>query len=111
MTPGKLELTEYPMTKEDELMVKRFGDNHDYIFRNIGELREGYLNQYVAVYDKKVVGHGTDLQEIYDRLREKYPMKDYVTIVVEFVSERDEELAYGSGNCTTPYTQLAAPVA
>jgi len=109
MKPVKPKLTKHPMTEEDALSLKRFGGNHDYVFRNIGELRESYLNQYVAVYDGKVVDHGTDLQEIYDRLREKYPMKEYDTIVVKFVPEKDVKFLFASGSSAAPYAQPVVP--
>jgi len=36
MKPVKPKLTKHPMTEEDALSLKRFGGNHDYVFRNIG---------------------------------------------------------------------------
>ena len=49
------------------------------------------------------------MQEIYDRLREKYPMKEYDTIVVKFVPEKDVKSLFASGSSAAPYAQPVVP--
>ncbi|MBI5148694.1 hypothetical protein HZA33_03365 [Candidatus Pacearchaeota archaeon] len=50
---------------------KRNREDLEFYTNNHKRLRREYPDQWVAIYDKKVVGHGKDLEKLCDELTEK----------------------------------------
>ena len=77
------------MTTIEEM--KAFEANSIWIGSHYRELREKYPDEYVAVWEERVVEHGPEIPAIMESLRGKYP-DDYRHIPVEFVNSEDIEL-------------------
>jgi hypothetical protein len=74
-----------------EQQLKQFEKDTDWIFAKYSELANRYPEEYVAVYECKVVDHGNDLNRLMERLRTKYD--DAATsMAIQYVSPRKDEL-------------------
>ena len=71
--------------------LKQFEKDMDWISGKYSELAEQYPEEYVAVYDCKVVGHGNDLNRLMKQLKTKYG-EVATRIAIQYVSPRKDEL-------------------
>ena len=55
------------------------------------KLKKRYAEEYVAVYQEKVIGHDADLDRLMARLEQSYPGKSG-KIAVEYVSAKQVEM-------------------
>jgi hypothetical protein len=74
-----------------EQKLDQFEADSIWLDQHYDQLKEQYLDQYVAVYGKTVVDHGKNLDTLMKRLRKKYG-KEAGDIVVEFIPKEEEIL-------------------
>lgn len=70
--------------------LHKFDKNMKWFQDNYEKLRELYAEEYVAVYNEKVVMHNKDVRTLIAQLRKRY--KDIGAVVIEFVSKEKYEL-------------------
>ena len=71
--------------------IKKFEENSRWFSRHYDELSRKYPDEYVAVYNCRIVDHDRDLDRLISRINRKYKDSSRV-IAVEFVSSRKVEL-------------------
>ena len=78
------------ITKERKEQFKRFEKNVDWFQSNYDELKQKYKDEYVAIDNQEVLGHGPDLERLIEEMRRKH--KDLGPFVVEFLTEKKLQL-------------------
>ena len=71
--------------------IKEFESNTKWIDDHYQELKAKYPDEYVAVWNEKVVGHGMELPSLMETLWKCYP-EDYRHTPVEYISTEDVHL-------------------
>lgn len=91
------------MEGNEVITIESLGLNRDHIIQTIEEkrsngnwmrehkqqLREKYPDEYVAVYNEKVVSHSDDLAVLLVKLRKKYKGKDLSTFAIDLITKED----------------------
>jgi phosphohistidine phosphatase SixA len=65
--------------------------NDEWLNENYKKLKADYNNQWVAILNRLVVGHNTDLEKLVKELRNQYP-DSYNQIAVEYVTSEELDL-------------------
>ena len=71
-----------------EIMLK-FKANSRWMFDHLDDLRKDHLNEYIAVYDQKLVDGDKDFKRLVDRLRARYT--EIRSIVIEYIAEKNSD--------------------
>jgi hypothetical protein len=58
--------------KDQELSFDRFAQDMDWIEDQYENLKEKFPEEYVAVFDREVIGHNSDFEKLLEELRSKY---------------------------------------
>ncbi|MEE9115279.1 MAG: DUF5678 domain-containing protein [Thermoplasmata archaeon] len=66
--------------------LRTFRKSTSWITKNVQKLRSKYPDQYVAVYDRKVIGTDLDFDLLFKRLEGKYNMSH---VVIEFIPSEE----------------------
>jgi hypothetical protein len=66
--------------------LRSFSRSTSWITKNIQTLRSKYPDQYVAVYDRKVIGTNVDFDLLFKRLKGKYNMSH---VAIEFIPSEE----------------------
>lgn len=72
-------------------VLSGYEENAKWLSNNYEELKKQFNGEWVAVLNKTVIDHDTDLTVIVRRLRQKYS-KVYGQIAVEYVSTKELDL-------------------
>ncbi len=66
--------------------LRSFRESTSWITKNVQRLRSKYPDQYVAVYDRKVIGTDVDFDLLFKRLDGKYNMSH---VAIEFIPSEE----------------------
>ncbi len=66
--------------------LRSFRESTSWITKNVQRLRSKYPDQYVAVYDRKVIGTDVDFDLLFKRLEGKYNMSQ---VTIEFIPSEE----------------------
>ena len=72
-------------------VLSRYEENAKWLSSNYEKLKTEFNNQWVAVLDKTIIDHDSDLSKLVKRLRSKYA-KAYSEIAVEYVTTEELDL-------------------
>jgi len=75
--------------------LETFESNFKWIDKHYEALKNKYPDQWVAVFNKRVVGNHKNLKNVIRRLKESFP-EDYDHIAVEYISTKKIELILGA---------------
>ena len=76
------------MKMNEELkLLEKFQQDNRWLAENYHWLREKYVNEFIAVKDKKVIDHDANFNKLIERLEEKG--EDLGRIVIEFMPPED----------------------
>lgn len=59
------------------------------------ELKNNYPNEWIAVQNKVVVEHGTDMSLVVDTIKERFP-ENHTHIPIEYISTENIQLILGT---------------
>jgi len=71
--------------------LKQFETNMKWLDNNYERLSKRYPEEYVAVYNKKVVGHENNLKSLIEEMDRKYPQGSNV-VAIKYVTPEKVEL-------------------
>ena len=72
-------------------VLSRYEENAKWVSRHYEELKEKYIDEWIAVLNEAVVDHDQDLGKLVKRLRKNYP-ENYNEIAIEYVTTKEIEL-------------------
>ena len=72
-------------------VLSSFEENAKWLSNNYEKLKKEFNNEWVAVLDKTVIEHDSDLAKLVNRLRKKYA-NVYSQIAVEYVTTKELDL-------------------
>jgi len=78
------------VTKERKEQFKRFDKNVEWFQSHYEDLKKQYKNEYVAIDNKKVLGHDADIERLIEKMRRKYG--DLGAFVVEYLTDKKLQL-------------------
>jgi hypothetical protein len=90
----KFEQLEAEGKMNEEIILKKlrnFQADHIWFGRHYNQLKEQYGDEWVAIFQKRVIDHGKNLKTLRNRLQRNYP-EELGNIVIEFVLLEDVEL-------------------
>ena len=71
--------------------LKNFERDTKWIIKNYDELKMEYPDEWIASFGQRILDHSKGLDELMDRLREKYP-ENWKDIAIKFVSPQEVEM-------------------
>ena len=71
--------------------LERFKEDTEWLNKNYDRLKTRYPEEYVAVFNNRIVDHDRDLSRLMGRLEVRYPEK-HGHIAIEFVTKKKVEL-------------------
>jgi hypothetical protein len=83
-------MVEQDLVKE----LETFEGNLKWIDEHYDALKNKYPDQWVAVFNKKVVGNNKNLKKVIGKLKESFP-QNYNRIATEYISTKKIELILG----------------
>ena len=87
---GEIAMVKQDLVKE----LETFEGNLKWIDEHYDALKNKYPDQWVAVFNRKVVGNNKKLKKVIRKLKESFP-QHYNHIAVEYVSTKKIELILG----------------
>ena len=72
-------------------VLSSYEENAKWLTQNLEKLKKRFNNQWVAVLNKTVIDHDSDLSELVKRLRQKHPQV-YSEIAVEYITTKELDL-------------------
>ena len=78
------------ITKERKEQFKRFDKNVEWFQSHYEELKKRYKNEYVAIDNKKVLGHHPNIERLIEKMRRKYG--DLGAFVIEYLTDKKLQL-------------------
>jgi hypothetical protein len=87
---GKIAMVKQDLVKE----LEAFEGNLKWIDEHYDALKNKYPDQWVAVFNKKVVGNNKNLKKIIRKLKESFP-QNYDHVATEYISTKKIELILG----------------
>ena len=72
-------------------VLSSYEQNAKWLTQNLEKLKKEFNNQWVAVLNKTVIDHDSDLSKLVGRLRQKYPQV-YSEIAVEYITTKELDL-------------------
>ncbi len=72
-------------------ILSNFEANAKWLRENYEQLKKGFNNEWVAVLNKAVIDHDSDLTKLVKRLKTRYS-KSYNKIAVEYVTTEELDL-------------------
>ena len=72
-------------------ILLNYEDNAKWLSKNYAKLKDKFNDEWVAVLDKTVIDHDSDLVKLVKRLKQQHS-KDYNKIAVEYVTDKELNL-------------------
>jgi hypothetical protein len=78
------------VTRERKEQFKRFDKNVEWFQSHYDVLKKQYKNEYVAIDNKKVLGHDPDIERLIEKMRREYT--DLGAFVIEYLTDKKLQL-------------------
>ena len=75
---------------ETRILLEKFEANGVWLNEHYNEIYKKYLNEFVAVKDRKIIAHSPDFDDLLQKL--KAMKMDLIDVLVEYIPEKGYEI-------------------